>query len=299
MVKRSDRTVLVIGASGMVGSRFVELYGGDNFLMPSSRELDITDKERVRKFLKDKKLAVIVNFADYTNVGKAEEQRDDRGGECYRINVLGVENIIDLIDPEKTHFVHISTDMVFSGRSENPGPYLESILAEEKSAKLTWYGFTKAEAERRVLSRLGERASIVRIIYPVRAKYEDKLDYLRGPLKKYREGSLYPLFSDQQISITFIDELSDALANIVANMRSGVFHVCSSDTTTPYELISKFICRVEGRKVELDSSPMGELEGRYPRYGGLDSKKTQEVLGMRFRSTDEIIEELILQGVSV
>lgn len=213
--------------------------------------------------------------------------------------MLGVENIIDSIDPEMMHFVQISTDMVFSGRMEKPGPYNESDLAEKESVKLTWYGFTKAEAERIVLSNLGKRASIVRIIYPVRAKYKNKLDYLRGPLKKYREGRLYPLFSDQQISITFIDELSNALANIVANRRGGVFHVCSSDTTTPYELISKFISRVEGRKIELDYSPMGELEGRYPRYGGLESKKTQEVLGIRFRSTDEIIEELILQGVSV
>lgn len=75
MVKISDDTVLVTGASGMVGSRFVELYGGDNFLMPSSREFDITDKEKVRRFLKDKKPTAIVNFAAYTNVGNAEEQR--------------------------------------------------------------------------------------------------------------------------------------------------------------------------------------------------------------------------------
>ena len=63
--------------------------------------------------------------------------------------------------------------MVFSGAS---GPYKETDIPETDTDKLTWYGFTKAEAERVI----GDKGTIVRIIYPVRQKYNLKLDYLKN-----------------------------------------------------------------------------------------------------------------------
>jgi hypothetical protein len=53
--------------------------------------------------------------------------------------------------------------------------------------------------------------SILRIIYPVRTKFEIKLDFLRKPLALFDEGKLYPLFADQKISVSFIDEIVEIL----------------------------------------------------------------------------------------
>ncbi len=285
--------VLVLGASGLIGSRFVEMFGGDNFITPSHTELDITKPQEVKEFIDKYRPDFVVNFIAHTKVGDAEKEREDKKGECYRINVKGVENILDAIDPDKTHFIQISTDMVFGGSKDDPGPYAEDHLAETDPKKLTWYGYTKAEAERLILARLGDKATIVRIIYPVRKDFSRKLDYLRFPLAKYMaEGKLYPLFTDQQVSITFIDEACEAIKKIVEDKLTGIFHASSPDTTTPHKLISGFFEKVFSKKVQLDEGKVGDSR-RYPPYGGLNPELTEKRLGMKFSTTEQIVDKLI------
>ncbi|OGM15501.1 hypothetical protein A2V56_01600 [Candidatus Woesebacteria bacterium RBG_19FT_COMBO_42_9] len=295
--EKLDGRILVLGGGGLVGSRFLELYGGD-FVVPSKTELDITDPEEVRRFIEEQKPDFIINFAAYTNVSGSErpEEKGKKDGQCWRINVEGVRNILDALDPKNTHFIQISTDMVFSGKVDDPGPYSEDHPPEKDETKLTWYGFTKAEAERLVLNKLGDDATILRINYPVRAKYNRKLDYLQAPLAKYREGNLWPLFTDQQISITFIDEACEALARVVKGKYRGIFHAASSDITTPYEIIPYFIREVEGTEVKVQSRPLGDFEGRYAKYAGLRVEETQRRLGIRFSTWKEIADELAKQS---
>ncbi len=272
--------ILVTGASGLVGSRFVEMYSDQyQFLTPDYIELDITNSESAKKYLEDNKPDVVVNFAAFTNVSEAEKQKRDKSGDCWKINVDGAKNLIG-----KHFLVHISTDMVFSGAS---GPYKETDIAETDPAKLTWYGFTKADAEREI----GDKGTILRIIYPVRQKYDLKLDYLKKPLNLYEQGKLYPLFVDQQINIAFIDEISNALEKIIDNKLSGVYHVASCDLTTPHELISYYISQKKGIDF---SGQEGIIDPtRYPKYGGLDVKLTQEKLGMKFSSWKEIVAKVL------
>lgn len=271
--------ILVTGASGLVGSRFVEMYADKyQFLTPDYIELDITNSESVKSYLAKNKPDTIVNFAAYTNVSEAEKQKGDKNGDCWKINVNGVKNLLG------DHFlIHISTDMVFSGAS---GPYKETDLPETDPAKLTWYGFTKAEAERLI----GDKGTILRLIYPVREKYDLKLDYLRKPLSLFEQGKLYPLFVDQQINIAYIDEVAMALDKIIQGKLPGVYQAASRDLTTPHELISYYISKAKnidfsGQKGIVDPA-------RYPKYGGLDVRFTQEKLGIKFSSWKEIVEKL-------
>ena len=297
--------ILLIGSSGLVGSRFVELYG-DKYktLTPSHEDLDIRSNKSVKEYLSDYKPEFIINFAAYTNVSEAEKQKGDKSSQCWKINVEGVRNILDAIDPEKTDFVQFSTDMVMYADADDPGPYSEDHPAGKDPDKNTWYGYTKGEAERLVLEKLGDKATILRIIYPVRAKFDQKLDYLRKPLQLYDQGKLHPLFTDQQISITFIDEACEALRRIIEGKFHGVFHAGSRDITTPYEIISYLLERARGAKEVVRSSSLhdfiraGNSPVRYPEYGGLKVEATEKELGMKFSTSREIVDELVEQGLS-
>lgn len=164
--------ILILGSSGLVGSRFVELYPEkEELLAPTHSELYLTDLAKVKEFISRSRPDTIINFAAYTNVSEAEDQRDNKKGDCWQINVEGVRNLVVAINPTKTRLVQISTDHVFSGMADDPGPYPESQTPETNSAKLTWYGFTKAEAERLIRQMIGQNAVILRIIYPVRALF--------------------------------------------------------------------------------------------------------------------------------
>lgn len=296
--------IYVTGSHGMVGSRFLELLP-DNYTVvsPEIDRLDITDKESVNSFFENEKPEVVVHFAAYTNVGEGENQRDDKDGDCWKINVEGSKNLADASKKIGAHLIHISTDYVFSGMADDPGPYSEDHTPEADSKRLTWYGFTKAEAEREVLKIMGEGLTVVRLIYPVRAKFEAKADYLRKPLSLFDEGKLYPMFKDQQVSITFIDEASMAIVKIIEGKKYGIFHASSSDTASPLELVSYVIEKARGVKDAVKPSSIDEFlktvdnPVRYPKFGGLKVEKTEAALGVKFSPWRKVIEVLVSQGL--
>lgn len=295
--------VLVTGASGLVGSKFIELYKDKyDFITPEYPQFDLTNKKDVTETVKSANPDAIVNFAAYTNVGEAEKQRGDKNGDCYKINVIGVENLIEAV-PADCHFIQISTDMIFPGSGKDPGPYEENHPSIYKESELTWYGYTKNLGEKEVLKKFGKDATILRLIYPVSVKYDLKLDYLRKPLSLYDEGKLYPMFTDQQVSIAFVDEVAIALEKIIDGGFNGIFHAGSRDTSTPFELVSYMIEKARGKKdavkeVSIDDFLKGvDNPVRYPKYGGLKVENTERRLGIKFSSWREIVDKLTRRAV--
>lgn len=294
--------VLITGAYGLVGSHFVENYqSGDkkNFslIYPEKKELDITSPNSVESFFNLYKPDAIIHFAAFTNVSLAEEQRNNKKGSCWIVNVEGTANLIRAAG-EKPYFIYISTDVVFSGRKENPGPYAEDHSTEENPNFLSWYGWTKREAEKLITHNL-ENCAILRIANPVRAKYKDKLDYVRKILKLYDMAKLYPMFVDQYLTLTYINEVTESLKVLLEKRLSGFFHVSSTDVFTPFKLASLLIEKARGKKefvtpISIESF-FRRSPSRYPQYGGLKVEKTQKLLGLKFMKWEEIIAVLAKQ----
>lgn len=291
--------VLVTGAKGLVGSRFIELAKGFEFFTPELPEFDMTDPKQVSEVVGKIDPDWIVNFAAFTDVNAAELQTGDQNGPAWKVNVGGVENLLNAF--KSRNFIQISTDMVFPGDLSQPGPYDETDKPAESPEKLTWYGWTKNRAEKLVTERGG---TILRIIYPVRSHFDPKLDYIRGALKKYADGKMYPLFMDQQVCIAYIDLISETLEKIIETDSHGVFH-CASDTTTPFELISYVVDQLGADASVIKSVSVMEFlktqtnPNRYPVWGGLKTKKTEEELGLHFPTWQTIVEFLIGQGLAL
>ena len=69
--------ILVTGGSGQIGSELKTLKNNNKykFFFPSSKKLDIRNKKSIRDFLDNNKINLVLNFAAYTDVDKAEEQK--------------------------------------------------------------------------------------------------------------------------------------------------------------------------------------------------------------------------------
>src|SRR3989304_7223071 len=145
--------ILVFGADGLVGSRFTDLYHKETpFVTPKIDELDITNKKAVELFFETHKdeFHSVVNFAAFTDVSGAEKEKGDESGDAYRVNVTGPQFLAEVAKKFEKYFFQISTDYVFPGSKENPGPYDEDTPLEEKPDSLTWYGWTKLLGEKKV-----------------------------------------------------------------------------------------------------------------------------------------------------
>lgn len=295
------KKIAVIGGTGMVASRFIDL-SGKNFEIASIDEktLDITDKEAVKLYFNSNRFDSIINFAAFTNVDGAETQRGDEEGLVWKLNVEGSQNLAEVSDKNGIFLIHISTDFVFPGNRLYPGPYSEDSKLPENPDGIGWYGWTKNRAEKVILN-INPRAAIVRYGYPFRASaFELKLDWARNLIKLYDEQKLYPLFDDQIYSVLFIDDLVEPLSKIIEEKSSGIFHIASSNTTSPYEAGKYLLEKYTGKEVTLQKGSMEEFLKRSgvtprPQFGGLNDVRTQKSLNVKFKTWMEMIDEFIDQ----
>jgi len=294
-----NKKILITGASGLVASRLVELNQKWELLTPDLDEFDLTKEEQVKRYVEENSPDLIINFAAFTDVGKAEEERDKKDGLCWKVNVEGVKNLIET--KGKIKLIQISTDMVFSGGEKDPGPYEENHPLSNSADKVSWYGWTKNQGEKMAGEADG---TVVRIMYPVKAKLDTKQDYIHRPLILLKKDGLYPLFDDQFVTFTFIDDLSKALEIVIEKDLNGIFHV-SSDVFSPYELI-KYAAEEMGMgsKTIRGGSVVEFLKtqknkSRYPIRGGLKTKKSERELGMKFLKWKEVVDKMIEQGLTL
>jgi dTDP-4-dehydrorhamnose reductase len=295
------KRILVIGASGMVGSRFLELASKNFEIVPADEKmLDITDNAAVEKYFALNRFDTVINFAAFTNVDGAEADKGNEDGITYRLNALGPKNLAEVCNKNNIFLIHISTDFVFPGTESFPGPYDEESPLPETSDGIGWYGWTKNRAEF-ILNKVSKKYAIIRYGYPFRAAaYDVKKDWARNLLKLYDEQKLYPLFDDQVQSVLFIDDLVKPLSKIINEKFTGIFHIASSDTTTPYEAGSYLLGKYADKPVKLQKGSMIEFlkaPGRTPRprLGGLKVEKTEEKLGVKFRTWREMVDEFVNQ----
>lgn len=117
--------ILLTGGSGLLGSHLKKLI---KCHAPTHDELDITSE----LLIDPKKYNLIVHCAAYTDVSKAEKEKDL----CYRTNVIGTRNLASLNIP----MLYISTEYVFNGEK---GAYNEESYPDP----VNFYGLTKLLGE--------------------------------------------------------------------------------------------------------------------------------------------------------
>jgi dTDP-4-dehydrorhamnose reductase len=291
------KKVLIIGATGLIGSRFTELAKDKIDITPvDEKVLDITDTASVKKYFELNSFDSVLNFAAVTNVDGAEKERGDEAGITWRLNVLGPKNLAEICKEKDMFLVQTSTDFVFKGTDKEPGPYSEDAPLPQSPEALGWYGWSKNRAEEAVKNS-GARSAIIRVAYPFYASnFEGKLDFAKNYLKLYDEGKLFPIFTDQTLSVLNVDDLAEPLVKILEGELTGVFHLVSSDTLTPYEFVEFLLKKTRNAEGVVQKGLMSEFlkaPGRTPRprLGGLKTHFTEEKLGMKFKTWKEMVLE--------
>lgn len=116
----------------------------------------------------------------------------------------------------------------------------------------------------------------------------------------YDEGKLYPMFSDQKMTPSFIDEIAKVLYLLVEEKKTGIFHVASTIVATPYEFASYLLEKARGAKGVVKEGSLVEFmktPGRTPRsiFGGLKTEITQRQLGITLMTWKEALDEFVRQ----
>lgn len=256
------KKVAVTGASGLVGTRIIELLSDKfEFIPLSVKDMDITDKDSVHSLLSGLSYDLILHLAAYTNVVGAETEKE----QAFLINETGTKNLLDVVTSAKKQFVYISTDFVFDGT--NP-PYTETSIPNPISA----YGASKYAGEKQV----GTDGMIVRISYPYRSAFEIKKDIFRTLKSHLEAGKTLSMVDDSLMVPTFIDDIAAGLGYLMNNVSNEVFHLVGKDAMSPYTL-AMTIADIFKLDKSLINKTTYEVyfanKAKGPRYGDIRSEK--------------------------
>ncbi len=281
--------LLILGGSGLVGSRFLEMAGNYEIVAPPHGDLDLLDLRRLKFSVQESGADVVLNFAAYTNVDEAEKEKDKPEGLVYKLNVLVPEILAQVCSLSNKYFIHISTDYIFDGSKQ--APYIE----EDQPNPLNWYGKTKFLGEEAV-KKISKNLLIIRTEMPYSSHFEKRSDLARTFLKMLKERKVINGVSDQFITPTFVDTAVNGLIKLIDVRTLGIYNLASTDFTTPYDFAVMIADKFEldkklVRRVSFEDYNKTRLAKR-PQNSYLDVSKFEKEFGKGIlKSVSESLDE--------
>ncbi|MCC6138327.1 MAG: dTDP-4-dehydrorhamnose reductase [Bdellovibrionaceae bacterium] len=216
--------VVVFGKNGQVAKSIRTLKSDWTFL--SSSESPFTDTDIVIKHLEHLKPKWVINTAAYTQVDKAESEKEL----CFKINTETPAAIAKWCKKNSATLVHFSTDYVFDGSGEKP--WLET----DTPAPLNYYGETKLKSEQEIVGS-GCEYYIFRISW---VYSNDGQNFPNTMKKLFRTKEELRIVNDQWGSPTSATDVAHTVCNLVDTKKPkpkcGIYHLCFAPYTTWYKI---------------------------------------------------------------
>jgi dTDP-4-dehydrorhamnose reductase len=280
----SNQKILVTGAAGQLG-RELCLQLGVRALPLDRQTCDLTDDVALDEFMGRCQPAAIINSAAYTQVDRAETERE----RCLAVNGGVVGRLAQWAESLGVPLVQISTDYLFGGDYLSPVPHRE----EEPTEPHGVYAQSKQAGE--LAAARWSKHLIVRTcgLYarpagePVRGRnFVDTMRVLG------RERTTLKVVKDQRCTPTFVPDLARAILYLLSHGHYGIFHVVNGGDVTWYEF-AREIFRLEGRPMELIPITSAEYGAAAPRpaYSVLSTAKYEATGGPKMRPWSEALAE--------
>ena len=277
---------LVTGANGQLGTEMrnilEEKYPGHT-LYTDVAELDITDADAVKAFVRDNDITHIVNCAAYTAVDKAEEDKALSAA----INIDAVRNLANAADAVGAKVLHVSTDYVFDGTGHSP--YKESDAVHPVSH----YGVTKRQGEATLLALLPESV-IVRTAW-LYSPYGN--NFVKTMRRLGRERAELGVVADQVGTPTAARDLAEAIYAILTapQWMPGIYHFTDEGAASWYDFTKAIhrISGITGCNVKPITTADYPTPATRPAYSILDKSKIKKTFGITIPHWEESLVDCI------
>lgn len=268
--------ILVTGANGQLGNeiRIVSAGSADRYVFTDAAELDITDAAAVERMVGENGIEIILNCAAYTNVDKAEEDRE----RAERLNAEAVGHLAAAMKRRNGWLVHVSTDYVFGGE-----PCNTPCKEDRKGSPTGVYGETKLHGEQ-AIARIGCHHLILRTAW---LYSEFGRNFVKTMLELTAARPQLDVVFDQTGTPTYARDLAEAIFDIVENRkyegREGIYHYSNEGVCSWYDF-AKAIADLAGHTAcDIRPCRSDEFPSKVRRsaYSVLDKTKIKTTFGLR------------------
>jgi dTDP-4-dehydrorhamnose reductase len=291
----SDK-ILVIGASGMLGSELTKQLGrrSQNIveaIWPDDGSgrllLDITDAAAVKKLILSVRPAEVYNCAAYTDVDKAQQEEEI----ATAANGTAVGYLAQACLANNSYLIHLSTDYVFDGMAKRP--YRPDDATNPQGA----YGRSKLAGEE-AIRKVDGRWLVVRTSWLFGKGGKNFVDTI---LNLARQRDILKVVDDQTGCPTYVKDLAACLIGLVEADCTGIYHFCNGPACTWYDFAKKIV-EIAQLPCTVKPCPSSEYPrpAKRPPYSVLDCYQTFKQLGWSPCSWEERLYEYIkVERVSV
>lgn len=228
--------IAILGGKGMLGSDLAMTCRQHQ--IPATvldlPEFDITNEKHLAGALKD--VQAVINCAAYTNVEKAESEKEL----AYKINTEAVGKLGYVAKDAGLWLLHISTDFVFDGTSDKP--YVEN----DTPNPINVYGASKLAGEQ-LLVESRCRHCIMRVEWTYGSTDNN---FVTKMIKRAKTGGSLKVVDDQIGSPTATTEVAKVICKLLSKRPQGLFHFASAGYTSRFEM-AKFIFNKLNMPVDL------------------------------------------------
>ena len=230
----------VAGARGMLASDLIPLLKKKGDVKCGSRpDFDICDPDKVLENLKAYMPDIVVNCAAYTAVDKSESEKET----AFKVNGKGPEILAKVCKDIGAKLVHISTDFVFDGESNQP--YKE----DNATNPIGIYGASKLAGEESIINAPDDYL-IVRTSW---LYGKNGNNFVKTILRLASEREELGIVYDQTGTPTYTKDLAEGIINLIEAKAFGIYHFSNEGLCSWYDFAHEIIGIAEemGEKFKL------------------------------------------------
>ena len=220
--------ILITGATGFVGSRFVKRWQNEySLLTPSHAELPIDNAEAALQYVSEARPEVVLHLAAISNTWHCEQHPE----ESKQINVMGALHMAQAAKAVGAKFIFFSSDQIYNGNEELCG-LPESIPVKPENV----YGRDKLEAER-LIAEVDAEAVMLRATW----MYDEEREGMRthpnfvvNIANALRAQTPLTLATREYRGITDIHEVVEILPHCF-NIPGGIYNFGAENPLNTFE----------------------------------------------------------------
>lgn len=277
--------ILITGCNGQLGNEMQLLqakYAQHTWFNTDINELDITDKDAIKRFVEANHIDGVVNCAAYTAVDKAESDPLL----AKKLNADAPAFLAEAVGKQGGWIVQVSTDYVFDGTKHTP--YVET----DSTCPNSVYGQTKLEGEQAV-TKLCPNAMIIRTAW---LYSEFGNNFVKTMIRLGKEREQLGVIFDQVGTPTYAHDLASVIMTAIdKGIKPGIYHFSNEGVTSWYDF-TKSIHRIAGintcHVMPLHTAEYPTPASR-PAYSVLDKTKIKEAYSINIPHWEESLAKCI------
>jgi dTDP-4-dehydrorhamnose reductase len=288
--------LLITGASGLVGARLaeaasrvghdvIETYNQHQINRPNAFHVDIKNKKDIETIMKKTSPDVTIHLASITDVDLCEREPEPANS----VNANATRVLAEECLNTGSHFVYVSTDYVFDGRSGN---YREN----DQPNPVNTYGRSKLKGEE-VTRTTSDEFCVARTSVVYGWGRSSRQNFGTWAYSELKAGRPVKVVENQYCSPTLNSQLARMLLEVTETRLSGTIHLAGATRLSRYEFTQELAneFNLEMKLIIPTNSKTSTWFAQRPLDSSLNVEKAQKLLSNKPVDIKSALREFALE----